>query len=74
MADTFTGRVVRSDLEGGAWTLITDQGVVYQLLGGGADLLQDGVRAEVTGRLATQQMGIAMVGDMLEVKSHRLLS
>jgi len=70
---TCVGRVIRSDLEGGAWTLITDQGVVYQLSGGGPDLLQDEVRAEVRGTLAAGQMGIAMVGDVLEVKSYRIL-
>lgn len=69
----YTGTVRRTDLEGGHWTLVTDQGVVYQLTGGGADLLQDGVRAEVDGRIADQQMGIAMVGDLLEVKSYRIL-
>jgi hypothetical protein len=69
----YTGTVQRTDLEGGHWTLVTDQGVVYQLTGGGADLLRDGVRAEVEGRIADQQMGIAMVGDLLEVKSYRIL-
>lgn len=68
-----TGTVRRTDLEGGHWTLVTDQGVVYQLSGGGADLLREGVRAEVEGRIADQQMGIAMVGDLLEVKSYRIL-
>ncbi len=67
------GRVIRSDLEGGAWTLVTDQGLVYQLRGGGADLLEDEVRAEVRGTLATGQVGIAMVGEVLEVKSYRIL-
>ena len=68
------GRVICSDLEGGgAWTLVTDQGVVYQLDGGGPDLLEDEVRAEVRGTLATGRVGIAMVGDVLEVKSYRIL-
>ena len=64
----FTGRVSRSDLEGGHWVLVTDQGVTYQLTGGGPDLLKDGARAEVEGRIATRAMGIAMLGDILEVK------
>ncbi len=70
---TCVGRVICSDLEGGAWTLVTDQGVVYQLDGGGPDLLKDEVRAEVRGTLATGRVGIAMVGDVLEVKSYRIL-
>jgi hypothetical protein len=68
-----SGRVVRSDLEGGAWTLVSDQGAVYQLKGGDAGLLVDGAHAEVSGRIATKTMGIAMLGDVLEVKSYRLL-
>ncbi len=69
----FQGRVSRSDLEGGHWVLITDQGVTYQLDGGGPDLLKDGARAEVEGRLAGGKMGIAMLGDILEVKGYRVL-
>ena len=69
----YLGRICRSDLEGGCWTLVTDEGVVYQLKGGGADLLSDGVRAEVEGRISTRTMGVAMVGDILEVKRYRLL-
>lgn len=69
----YVGTIRRTDLEGGAWTLVSDQGVVYQLDGGGADLLADGVRAEIEGRLATGKMGIAMVGDILEVASYRVL-
>ena len=70
---TCVGRVICSDLEGGAWTLVSDQGVVYQLSGGGPDLLKDDVRAEVKGTLATGKVGIAMVGDVLEVQSYRIL-
>ncbi len=69
----FVGRVSRSDVEGGHWVLITDQGVSYQLDGGGPDLLRDGARAEVQGRIAAGKMGIAMVGDILEVEHYRLL-
>jgi hypothetical protein len=69
----YVGTVHHSDLEGGHWTLVTDQGVVYQLEGGDTKLLRDGVRAEVDGRIATRQMGIAMLGDLLEVKSYRIL-
>ena len=69
----FVGRVSRSDLEGGHWVLITDHGVTYQLQGGGPDLLSDGARAEVEGRVAGGKMGIAMLGDILEVRHYRLL-
>ena len=73
MPRKYTGTVRRSDIAGGGWTLVTDQGVVYQLDGGGRDLLVDGVRAEVEGRIAESRMGVAMVGDILEVSSYQLL-
>ena len=69
----FVGRISRTDVEGGAWLLTTDQGVVYQLKGGGPDLLVDGRRVEVEGRVAGQAVGIAMMGDVLEVKRYRVL-
>ncbi len=69
----YLGTVQKSDLEGGCWLLRSDQGVIYQLKGGGADLLQDGQRVEVEGDIATSTMGIAMVGDILEVSSFRVL-
>jgi len=69
----YVGTIRRTDLEGGAWTLVSDQGVVYQLDGGGKDLLVDGARAEVEGSLAKAKMGLAMLGDILEVKRFRVL-
>ncbi len=69
----FKGRVVRSDLEGGAWTLVTDQGVVYQLSGGGAGLRQDGQQVEVQGRIRDDAVGIAMVGEVLQVSGYKVL-
>jgi hypothetical protein len=69
----YVGTVQRTDIEGGSWLLQSDQGVTYQLKGGDSALLVDGLRAEVDGRIATKQLGIAMMGDILEVVSYRLL-
>lgn len=73
MSITVVGHVRRSDLEGGHWMLHSDAGVIYQLKGGRGDLLRDGVKAEVKGRLATESMGLAMLGEILEVRSFRIL-
>ena len=67
------GTVRKTDLEGGSWTLQTEQGVIYQLRGGGEDLLHDGIRAEVEGQIDNNQIGLAMMGDVLEIKSYRIL-
>jgi hypothetical protein len=69
----YSGTIRRTDLEGGAWTLVSDQGLVYQLKGGGSGLRVDGARAEIEGKLETSLMGLAMVGEILSVRSFRLL-
>ena len=69
----FVGTVQRTDLEGGGWLLKTDQGVIYQLKGGGSDLRQDGRRVEIEGKISDSSVGITMVGDVLEVRSHRFI-
>lgn len=67
-----SGKVCRSDLEGGMWTLETADGQSYQLTGelGG---LKDGMRAELSGKVEKDQMGIGMVGPHFAVKSVRAL-
>lgn len=72
MAKEYLGRVIRSDVEGGTWTLVCDNGLVYQLSGGDPGLRVDGQRVAVSGKIAAGRMGIAMMGDILEVKSYRL--
>lgn len=69
-----TGTIVHSDLEGGNWILVTHQGVTYQLEGGDNKLYLDGQKVEIEGSIAQNRMGIAMVGDILEVKRYRILS
>lgn len=69
----YSGTVQHSDLEGGVWLLKTDAGVVYQLKGGDTGLKRDGLRVEVEGRIDAQSFGIAMMGEILEVDSYRVL-
>jgi hypothetical protein len=66
------GKVMRSDLEGGFWTLQADDGSTYKLEGGGADLLKGGVRAEVEGNVE-QMMGIGFGAPTLTVKKYKIL-
>ena len=67
------GNVVRSDLEGGFWTLETDDGDTYKLEGGGPDLLKKGVKAEVDGTVEDGQMGIGFGAPVLTVKTYKIL-
>jgi trans-aconitate 2-methyltransferase len=68
----YKGKVVRSDLEGGFWTLEGEDGTTYKLEGGGADLLKSGVRAEVEGKVE-QAMGIGFGAPVLAVKKYKIL-
>jgi hypothetical protein len=68
----FKGKVVRSDLEGGFWTLEGDDGATYKLEGGGADLFKNGVRAEIDGHVG-EAMGIGFGTAVLTVKNYKIL-
>ncbi|MBI4859750.1 MAG: hypothetical protein HY815_05740 [Candidatus Riflebacteria bacterium] len=69
---TIKGTVVFEDLSGGVWVLAADDGNRYQMEGGDKKLLKDGQRATVSGELASDSMGIGMVGEILRVKSYVL--
>jgi hypothetical protein len=62
-----TGTVRRSDLEGGHWVVETEKGIRYQLEGE-VGLLKDGLRAELTGEVEKDRMGIGMTGPHFRVK------
>ena len=55
------GKISRTDLEGGHWVIKTDGGDQYQLVGK-LDGIQDGIQAEVEGKVDKQAMGFGMVG------------
>ena len=62
-----SGTIRRNDLEGGHWVLETEAGERYQLSGEVA-AFQDGLKAEVTGDVERNMMGIGMTGPMFKVK------
>ena len=55
------GTIRRNDLEGGHWTIETDGGERYQLVGS-VDGCKDGMKAEVEGTVDKGAMGIGMTG------------
>ncbi|HEY6475816.1 MAG TPA: hypothetical protein VI456_04490 [Polyangia bacterium] len=65
----FHGTVRRSDLEGGHWQLVADDGTTYVLEGTTRGIEQDGAKVEIDGAVAGDVMGIAMTGPTLRVKS-----
>lgn len=59
----------------GAWALVSDDGVTYEILkGADKELLKAGQKAKVKGQVREDIMTIAMIGPVLEVKSFEVLS
>ena len=66
---TVKGTVVHEDLSGGVWEFAADDGNRYQMEGGDKKLYRNGQRATVSGEVATDAMGIGMMGPVLRIKS-----
>lgn len=56
-----------SDLEGGCWQFVTDDGVSYQPVGGPANIYTDGLSGILTGDVNPDLMSTCMVGPIVEV-------
>ena len=70
----FRGKVKRSDLEGGHWQLVAEDGTTYVLEGSTSALEKDGAQVEVDGAVDRQALSFAMTGPTLRVKSGKLIS
>ena len=66
------GTIKRNDLEGGHWTIETDKGDRYQLVGE-LDACKDGITAEVEGKIEKGMMGIGMTGPSFTVEKIKAL-
>ena len=73
MSKKLKGKVGRSDLEGGFWTLETDDGDVYKLEGGDKGLQQAGKKVEIQGAVDEEAMGIGFGAPVLKVKQYKIL-
>jgi hypothetical protein len=67
------GTVEFRDVEMGVWVLVGEDGRTYQISGGRSSLLKEGQRVEIDGDVDDGAMGVAMVGPILKVRSHRVL-
>jgi len=75
MSITITGTIQHRDLGPGAWALVTDEGVTYEIFrGADKKLLKPGQKAKVQGQVREDVMTIAMIGPVLEVKSFEVIS
>jgi 3D (Asp-Asp-Asp) domain-containing protein len=69
---TMTGMVERVDLEGGCTVLRADTNKTYELMGGDPNVIKDGNRVTVTGKIRSDLSTICQMGPVLEVTSSRL--
>lgn len=71
---TVEGRIQRSGMGMGTWTVVTSDGTTYELLKGAPkDLLQPDLAVCIKGKIREDVMTLAMVGPVLEVQSFELL-
>jgi len=70
----FRGKVKKSDLEGGHWQLVADDGETYVLEGATKGIEVDGVSVEIDGMVDKNVMGFAMTGPTLKVKAGRKIA
>jgi len=68
-----SGTIRRSELEGGHYQLVADDGTTYEVEGSDPALAQDGARVEVDGAVDRNALSFTMTGPRLKVKSVRRL-
>jgi hypothetical protein len=75
MSITVTGTIQRRDIGSGAWALVTEDGITYEILrGADKNLLKAGQKAKVTGQIREDVMTMAMIGPVLEVQSFEMIN
>lgn len=74
MSITVTGTIEHRDIGTGAWALVSDEGVTYEIpRSSDKKLLKSGQKVKVTGQVREDVMTTAMIGSVLEVKSFEVL-
>jgi len=67
----FRGTIRHSDLEGGHFQLVAEDGTTYELEGNDPALRRDGARVEIDGSVDKTALSLAMTGPRLKVRSVR---
>src|SRR3954454_4256770 len=70
----FRGKVKKSDLEGGHWQLVADDGETYELEGALKGIEIDGASVEIDGVVDRNAMSWAMTGPTLKVKAGKTVA
>ena len=70
---TIEGVVKRSRLGVGTWSIVGMGRTVEIFRGKPKEILQEGLRVRVTGKIRTDVMTAAMIGPVFEIESFRIL-
>lgn len=74
MSITVEGKIQRSGMGAGTWSLVTDKGETYEIhKGAPKDLLKTGLQVKVKGKVRDDVMTIAMIGPVLEVNEFEVV-
>lgn len=74
MSITVEGTVQKSAMATGTWALVGNDGQTYEIHKGAPnELLKDGQKVKVEGKIRDDVMTIAMIGPVLEVKKFAAL-
>jgi hypothetical protein len=71
---TFTGKIEYVSMGTGAWALVTDDGITYEIYNGEPIAIQqDGATVTLEGVIRNDVMSLAAIGPIVEVMSFELL-
>jgi len=68
-----SGKIKRQNIATGVWSLVANNGQVYELYNYPTEIRQDNLSVQITGQIREDIMTIAMIGPVLEVKSYQVL-
>jgi hypothetical protein len=63
------GTIRKSDLEGGVYQLVADDGTIYELEGSDPLLRKEGAKVEIDGNVDKNALSFSMTGPRLKAKS-----
>jgi hypothetical protein len=63
------GTIRKSDLEGGVYQLVADDGTIYELEGNDPLLRKEGAKVEIDGSVDKNALSFSMTGPRVKVKS-----
>ncbi len=67
------GKIKYKNIATGAWSLIADNGVTYELYNPPTEITKDDIKVKITGQIREDIMTVAMIGPILEIKSYDIL-